>query len=374
MNILYGVTGEGLGHATRSEVMIRHLAKKNDLMVLASQKAYDYLSERFDFVQEIDGFSFVIEDNALQKKSTVRKILTNSPGSIKRNTRKIYELIKKEHGFDPHAVVTDFDSLSHTYSRVAHIPCISVDNIQMVNRCEHRNIPKRYRNSFRFAREVVRIKCAYANRFLITSFFFPPIKKSAREDTRLYMPILRDEVVRVRPTVEDHILVYQTSNDFRALIGRLREIPGHRFIVYGYNTDRKMGNVTLKKRDDRQFLEDLASSRGVLASAGFSLMSEAVSLHKPYMALPIEGQFEQVMNCIYLKRLGYGEFYLTEELFRSPRLFQSAVESFTSRVERYQDKLRDFPMCDSSKIKRDLEEDIHRLAMGKELHLDEMQL
>ena len=54
------------------------------------------------------------------------------------------------------------------------------------------------------------------------------------------------------------------------------------------------------------FIDDLRTSRGVVASAGYSLVSEVVYLRKPMLALPLAGQFEQEMNARYLERLGYG--------------------------------------------------------------------
>lgn len=40
MRILYGVTGEGMGHAIRSRVLLEHLvAQGHEVMVVASGKA-----------------------------------------------------------------------------------------------------------------------------------------------------------------------------------------------------------------------------------------------------------------------------------------------------------------------------------------------
>ena len=44
----------------------------------------------------------------------------------------------------------------------------------------------------------------------------------------------------------------------------------------------------------------------VVAGGGFTLMGEAVYLRKPMLAIPLAGQFEQIMNARYLAREGYG--------------------------------------------------------------------
>lgn len=55
------------------------------------------------------------------------------------------------------------------------------------------------------------------------------------------------------------------------------------------------------------FLDDLASSKAVMATAGFTLMTESFYYRKPFMALPMKGQFEQEINGILMTELGYGK-------------------------------------------------------------------
>jgi len=47
--MLYGVCGEGLGHASRSKILINYLKKQNhEIKIIAGGKAYKFLSEEFD--------------------------------------------------------------------------------------------------------------------------------------------------------------------------------------------------------------------------------------------------------------------------------------------------------------------------------------
>ncbi len=72
--------------------------------------------------------------------------------------------------------------------------------------------------------------------------------------------------------------------------------------------DQVEGNLTYRPFSEKGFIEDLASSIGVVAGGGFTLMGEAVYLHKPMLAIPLERQFEQVMNSRYLEKDGYGKW------------------------------------------------------------------
>ena len=46
--------------------------------------------------------------------------------------------------------------------------------------------------------------------------------------------------------------------------------------------------------------------RGVIASAGFSLISECMYLKKKMLLLPLAGQYEQIINAHYVQKLGLG--------------------------------------------------------------------
>ena len=62
MKILYGVNGEGLGHATRSRVVARHLIEQgHEVKIAASGRAFPYLSQFLPDVEEIWGLEFALE-------------------------------------------------------------------------------------------------------------------------------------------------------------------------------------------------------------------------------------------------------------------------------------------------------------------------
>jgi UDP:flavonoid glycosyltransferase YjiC (YdhE family) len=72
-----------------------------------------------------------------------------------------------------------------------------------------------------------------------------------------------------------------------------------------------------------------------VAGGGFSLMSEAVYLGKPLLAIPLRGQFEQVMNARYLHRTGYG--MCVERTSKSALgLFLERIGEFEGTLARYE--------------------------------------
>ena len=86
----------------------------------------------------------------------------------------------------------------------------------------------------------------------------------------------------------------------------LFKFPDQKFLIYGFNKAVEVRNCVFKERSTEGFLRDLAASRGVIASAGFSLMSECLYLRKRMLLLPLAGQYEQILNAYYAERLGLG--------------------------------------------------------------------
>jgi UDP:flavonoid glycosyltransferase YjiC (YdhE family) len=71
-----------------------------------------------------------------------------------------------------------------------------------------------------------------------------------------------------------------------------------------------------------------------VTNGGLSLIGEAVYLGKPVYSVPVQHQFEQVMNARYLEGLGYG---LAADVVDHDvlRLFLSENDKFAQRVREH---------------------------------------
>lgn len=308
MKILYGVPGEGLGHATRSQVIIRHLLQQNhDVQVVSSSRAYGLLSNSFPGrVHEIKGFHLAYNDAAVSKLKTFTSNLKAAPESLKVNFNK-YRKIQEE--FGPELVISDFESFSYLYAKYHNLPVISIDNMQIMSRGKlDIKIPENQKKNYQLGRNIVRAKVPRCQHYLITSFFpaFPE-----KERTTVVPPIMREAILKAQPTNGPHILVYQSSTSQKNLVSILHELPQETFRVYGFNKTETHGNVQLKAFSEQGFIDDLCSAKAILTNGGFSLISEAVYLHKPICSIPLENQFEQFMNAAYVQRLGFGRHFDT---------------------------------------------------------------
>ncbi len=331
MKILYGLPSEGMGHATRSNVIISHLLKNHDVRIATSDRAYAFMKERFpDRVYEIKGFHLAYRNGGVSKYSTASLLLKNGPKDLIANLHK-YRLVHKE--FKPDLVISDFDSFTFFFAKLNKIPLISIDNIQAVNRCKlDFPVPRSERNSYQIARNIIKAKVPNADHYLITSFFKAQIRK---KNTSLIPPILREKILSVTGRSGEHVLVYQTSSSQNNMIPVLNQVPKTTFIVYGFNRSEIHANVILKKFSEDGFIEDLAAAKAVISNGGFSLLSEAVYLKKPICSVPVKGQFEQFVNAAYIEKCGYGR-HLDDFSPDGIKAFLFDIDTFQDNINRYQ--------------------------------------
>jgi uncharacterized protein (TIGR00661 family) len=306
MKILYGVPGEGMGHATRSKVIIQYLLEQNhDVRVVSSDRAFTFLNTAFPGrVTEIKGFHFAYKNAKISNSGTFMLNLKSAGKNL------VYNYIKKleiEHTFEADLVISDFESFAYFYAKMHQLPIISIDNMQVMNRCKlDIAISKEEESNFTLAKQIVKAKLPGCNQYFISSFFEAEIVK---KNTQLVPPIIREAILQAKTSEGNHILMYQTSSSLENVQETLAKLPHEHFIVYGMNQNYTQGNVQFKPFSETEFIADFASAKAVIANGGFSFLSEAVYLHKPIYSFPIDGQFEQYMNAAYIEKMGYGRHF-----------------------------------------------------------------
>ena len=335
MRILYGVVGEGMGHAMRSRVVLEHLLSQgHQVEIMASQRAVRYLQERFPEVHEIHGLHIIYEENRVRKGKTLVSNVRTGVRAVPSQIKAYFRLVED---FEPDAVISDFESWSYFYAKAHGLPIYSVDNMQILNRCTlPPEVLEGHRADYELSRMLVKSKLPFCDHYLIATFFHPAVRKKR---TSLHPPILRPQILAARDLAArgEHLLVYQTAEGHEALVEGLRK-SGIECRIYGMKrtiqADEVDGNLLFRPFSERTFVEDLATARAVIAGGGFTLMGECVFLHKPMLSLPIGGQFEQVLNARYLEHLGYGQMAVELDV-PTLRAFLDAVPSCEERLSSY---------------------------------------
>ena len=324
-NILYGVNGEGAGHSTRAKEVISHLISQGHTVHVASfDRGLQNLKPDFD-VTEIYGFRFAYLNNRVRYKRTIAKNLITAPQAA-RSLSRLKHLVDE---WKINLVITDFEPLTCHVGHKKHLPVISIDNQHCLTNAEV-SYPKQYRRDAAAAKLVTRLMTPHAQAYLVISFFTAPVRK---RNTFLFPPLLREEILHATPTQGDHVLVYVTSP--APALAKLLSSVRCPFVAYGFGREGKEGNIVYKKPSLDGFFADLTAARAIVANSGFSLVSEALHLGKPYLAVPVSHQFEQIFNAYWLEKSGFGAYW--EELNKE------RVEAFLYNLPHYREALAQYP-------------------------------
>lgn len=328
--IIYAVAGEGFGHSSRSHLIGRRFIDAgHELMFVGSQKSLAYLKQNFgQRVREIFGLAFAYDDGHVDPVETLKRNLLKLPDANKQND----ELFKKHFKpFKPDLVVSDFEPFSAWWAFRNSVPFISIDHEHMLTLCKLKHQGK---NWFSRVTAGVVTESYYvgAVAYIIVNFFKAPLKIDAAV---LAPPIIRPAVTTLTPTQSQHILLYSTTGvGQKQLQNLLSKFTEHKFYIYGFNETGEYDNCIFRERSTDGFLADLAASRGVIASAGFSLISECMHLKKKMLLLPLAGQYEQLINAYYIEKLGLG--------ISSENLNEPTIARFLKEIDK--------PLPDNKKI------------------------
>lgn len=303
MRIAYGVMGYGRGHAMRVMAVLPALMRKHEVTIFAGEDAYEALSSKFPSVR----IPLVRYHYNAQGQLSAGRTATH-------NIEPLWDLIKRGPGSQAverelherriDLVISDSEPWTHQAARRLGIPRIGFDHIGVIPFCKphfpRELVPLGIRDAL-----VYRLLMGEPDRILISSFY-PAIPR--QPTTHVVGPVLRDRVLRARPVYGNYLLAYfnKGRHQYRPSLDRaLRAIP-KKVIVYGTPRRGLDGNLDFRAPDDAQFVKDLAHCQAVISTAGNQLLSEAIYLRKPILALP-EDAFEQRLNASMIERMGVGE-------------------------------------------------------------------
>ncbi|HAV92750.1 TPA: hypothetical protein DCW38_06175 [candidate division WOR-3 bacterium] len=334
MKILYGISGHGNGHITRSSYIIKLLEEKGHrVKVLTYGQGIKYINannEKFDYVN-ISGFDIYYRDGIVRNYKTFYEFVKRLPLD---SAKQLFLFFRIVYNFKPHIIISDFEPFSQLLAKTLGIPLVDIDNNIAVNIVKGNPAPSSYSEKF-YTKATVSLFVRKAKyHFLLT---FAPDHIDVPEDKKYKLiivpPIIRDEIISAKKLVKDKkfILIYQTSNSMvdkiKILTEKFKDVD---FIAYKVSMDAKP-NLKVKGFSTEDFINDLAECSGIISNGGFTLISEAIYLGKPIYSVPIKGQYEQRVNGFLVEKMGYG---LTSNDFDEERF-----EKFINNMEEYKKNL-----------------------------------
>ncbi|MGA3124365.1 MAG: glycosyltransferase family protein [Polyangiaceae bacterium] len=302
MRIVYGIFGYGRGHATRAEAVLSEIRQRHDVLILVGGDAHEALCSRFP-VERIPSLGYVY---GARGERSVRL-------TFQRNFRKVADLVfggetfrnvvRRVRDFKPDVAICDADPWTHRAAAALGVPRIGFDHFGIMAWCRP---PIAWRDTVQVFRDVFAYRALNGRpqRVVVSSFFDP---ESPGPGVRVVGPLLRDEVRRATARPGDHVLVYFNQSEHQLTPRVMEELRALRLpvVIYGKRHRGTDANLVYKRVGDPAFLDDLASCRAVLSTAGNQLVGETMHLGKPILVAP-ENTPEQRMNALAVERLGVG--------------------------------------------------------------------
>lgn len=337
--IWYSIQGDGFGHALRSAVVISHLLKNNEVLItVTTKKPFEFLKSKFgNRVHLITGEEFIYKNNKVLVGKSIKKYFLERPTHLKENIKKIMPLLSE---FKPQVIVSDFEPEAHYFAMFLKIPCISLDNVHVLTEC-YLNVPTDTKFGLKGVKTLIKILHPRSDYYIIPTFANAIPKK--KHKVSLTKPVLRKEVLSLKPEEKDFVLVYQTTKTNKDLIKRLEQ-RNQKYKIYGMGKKKNKKNIIFKEFNEKRFLEDLRTCKYVIVNGGFTVISEALYLKKPILATPIQNQFEQEVNGFTLREQGYGDFTKDISTFD--------FDGFELRFKYFKHNLRKLKKWDNSELLR----------------------
>lgn len=303
LRVLFAVQGDGRGHMTQALAVAPMLRRAGHEVCAATvsvggrQRPPAFFRKGLGApVEPLVGTTFATgDDGRIRLGATVAKAV-GSWRALSQSLDAMTALIE-EH--EPDVIVSFYDSLTalHGLWRPEEAPVVAVGHQFMF---EHGIYPFAPGQPVQRAamRAYTRFVGASASARLALSFYDAP---EASGEVLVVPPLLRPEVMRLRGAMSDgSLLIYlmepAMAVDLAAWSDRHPEVEIHCFSAARPHQHSRA--LTFHALSGEAFLARMATCRGVVCTAGFETVSEAMWLGKPVCMVPTPGHYEQRCNAL----------------------------------------------------------------------------
>lgn len=141
---------------------------------------------------------------------------------------------------------------------------------------------------------------------------FRPLGPSQNKNLFVLPPLLRKEVKSIPSQEGDFYLAYMVNAGYSEEVMAFgKNNPDLKIEAFWDQKDapkkfQPLPNITFHQVNDRLFLEKMAACKGLVCTAGFESVCEAMYFGKQVMVVPVQGQYEQACNAIDAELSGAG--------------------------------------------------------------------
>ncbi len=307
--ILYGVQGEGRGHATRSlRVLQALLGEGHEVLVLTGGDAIPVLAPILG--------NRIVEIPILRYRYNYHgslcpwRTLFHNIGPLFRMAFRNLALESFVQRFKPVVALSDFEPVTCRLARIFRMPLVAVDHQHFLTETR---LPRLRGLGNLLALPVYRLGThllsGWPRRVIVSSFHHFPRKRGSR--AVFVGPFLAEELRVLQPRDDGHVTVYLKRPQYlKTLLLLVAAFPDRTFEVFS-SWEKEWAeplprNARLRPVSRAAFLESLASAHALVTTAGNQVLGEAIWLGKPVLAIPEVGVLEQTLNARALEESGCG--------------------------------------------------------------------
>lgn len=356
MKFVFIIQGEGRGHQTQAIAMLHLLEKNGHTVSLALAGCQDgktvptLMKEKFTAplaMFKSPGLVYSKKTKALSISRTIGHTLPN----LLSYTGSLYFIHKKIEAVKPDAILNFYDVLGGIYnflfSPKARFYAIGHQYL-LLNR--HFIHPEGFSLDRLLVNTNTRMTCLGATKKLALSFSAFPDDEAQQIFT--VTPLLRPELKQLRSGTcdENFLLIYLTQQSMaEEVIAWSKQNPETTIHCF---TDKPQEEETFQyhshlyfhRINSRKFLDKMTRCRGLVTTAGFESVCEAMLLDKPVMMIPVRKHYEQLCNASDARRAGAGIWkadldiqafldYLQEQNGHTPHFYEWYLSHETRILE-----------------------------------------
>lgn len=337
--ILYGVCGIGMGHTHRQLPLLDALSRDNRIVLFAYGESLRFYKEHFAGSERVTIVPVAVAFYAgnaegLDFAETARRIKASGIDYQAINLAAM-EAAQKLIG-KPDLVISDYEPVSAQYAYACGAPLVTIDQQSKYLAADFSRVLR----GQTCLDEVARLRLFFpqaAARIACSFFAVPQDGKAEAEKVLFYPPIIKPEIVRLKELRDkgrgnggdsQSVLVYISSQrefvqDMDEVMAVLSQAPQYCFHLFVKELPAQLSlsapaNVKLYRHGDRRFPDVLGECRGLITTAGHSLLSEAMYLGIPAYLIPL-AVYEQQMNAHVVAENGFG---ICAEALTAPLLGQ----------------------------------------------------
>lgn len=202
---------------------------------------------------------------------------------------------------NPDGIVNFYESITGLYflKTGAKLPCMSIGHQYLLLNRHFQSIPEKKFDQF-LLNINTKITGMGSKKFLGLSF--REIPDDLKKNIYVIPPLLRQEVKNMRPTNSDCWLIYLThyklADQIISWAEKNKEITLDCFWDHPEKKDvfRSNENLSFHPIDAEKYLAKMSACAGLISTAGFESVAEAMYLKKPVMMVPVPNHIEQMIN------------------------------------------------------------------------------